>query len=72
MKLNMAVVAIKRMFFDRKTCSKCVSKVKLKSNCMNWVNSNAQLCYDAESPGSLLTCIFVIGLDSFNFILVTT
>ena len=67
----MAVAAIKRMFFDSKTSNKCASKVKLKSNCMKWVNSNVQLCYDAESPGSLLTCLFVIGLDSFNFILVT-
>ena len=72
MKLNMPVVAIKTMFFDSKTSTKCASKVTLKTNGMNWLNSNVQWCCDTESPGSLLTCIFVTGLDSSNFMLVTT
>ena len=48
MKLNMPIVAIKKMFPYHKTSTYFASKVKLKTNGVICINSNAQLCCDTK------------------------
>ena len=58
-------------FFDNQRSTYWASKIKLKTDDVKWINSNIQLCCDATSV-SLLLCMCVAGLTSFDFIVVTT